>query len=159
MIGVDVVVQRVRTLWTRRSRGFPAAVARHAVPVAFELPSGRGPLFHDVAVREWDGFVPEETVVGVAPSRREVSLRAAGDTLLVRVPDGFGVPVRAFRPTVTLRRGEWLRWQLNNRSSSSAGMADWHYTLTTVNVAFGPIAIDGFLGEPARLVDELAGLR
>jgi hypothetical protein len=78
---------------------------------------------------------------------------------VVQVPNGFGVPVRPHRPVVTLQRGQWVRWQLNNRYSSAAGMAGWHYTLTTVSIAFGPIPTDAFLGIAPHVVDELAALR
>jgi hypothetical protein len=77
----------------------------------------------------------------------------------VQLPAGFGVPVRRYRPSAVLRRGEWLRWQMNNRYSSMAGKADWHYVLQTVNVGFGPVPRDAFLGAPSHLIDERATLR
>jgi hypothetical protein len=155
---VDVIVQRVKVTWTKRSRGRPGAALRHAVPVAFPLPSGRPPRFHDIVADEDDGFVPRLTVHDGGPPARVFGLRPAGDTLQVRLPNGFGVPVRRHRPTVTLQRGEWVRWQLNNRSSSSTGMAGWYYSQTTVSVAFGPVPVDAFLGTAPHVVDELAAL-
>lgn len=158
MTAVDVVAQRVRTRWSKRSRGSPSAAARNALPTAFPLPSGRPPLFHDVTMDESDGFTPRMITLHEAP-RHILGLRLAGDSLLVQVPGGFGVPVRAHRPVVTLQSGEWVRWQLNNRSSSAAGMADWHYTLTTISIAFGPVPTDAFLRDAPHVVDELATLR
>ncbi len=60
---------------------------------------------------------------------------------------------------VMLQPGEWVRWQQNNRSSSTSGMADWHYNLTTVSVAFGPMPAYAFLGEAPHVVDERGALR
>jgi hypothetical protein len=158
MTAVDVIAQRVRTSWSKRSRGFPSAATRNAVPTAFPLPSGQPPLFHDVTMDESDGFTPRMITLHEAPPQT-LGLRRVGDSLLVRVPNGFGVPVRAHRPVVTLRSGEWIRWQLNNRHSSAAGMAEWHYTLTTISIAFGPVPTDAFLRDAPHVVDELAVLR
>lgn len=155
--GVEVIAQRVRTTWSKRSRGIPGSAVRNAVPTAFSLPSGLPPLFHDIVMNEDDGFTPHATAVYEAP--RPFGLRLVGDALLVRVPDGFGAPVRTHRPTVTLRRGEWVRWQLNDRYSSATGRGDWRYTLTTLSIAFGPVEPDAFLGEAPHVVDERAGLR
>ncbi|XVV16855.1 hypothetical protein ACQP2X_21485 [Actinoplanes sp. CA-131856] len=154
---MDVIVQRVVTLWSKRSRGFPNAALRNAVPPAFPLPSGRPPLFHDVDVREENCFEPRSEVRPLTP--RAFGLHLAGDVLRVRVPDGFGFPQRRHRPSVTLRRGEWVRWRFNNRSSSACGTGDWHYTLTSLSIAFGPIPLDAFLGGAPHRIDELAALR
>jgi hypothetical protein len=58
-----------------------------------------------------------------------------------------------------LQPGEWVRWQLNNRWSSATGMGDWHYTLTTISIALGPMPLDTFLGEAPHVIDEKAALR
>ncbi len=62
MAAMDVIVQRVQTTWTKRSRGVPLANLRNAAPVAFELPTGRPPLFHDVVMNEKDDFTPRVRV-------------------------------------------------------------------------------------------------
>jgi hypothetical protein len=146
MAAMDVIVQRVQTTWTKRSRGVPLANLRNAAPVAFELPTGRPPLFHDVVMNEKDDFTPRVRVTHETPPSREFGLQLVGKALRVQLPDGFGVPVRRHRPVVMLQPGEWVRWQQNNRSSSTSGMADWHYNLTTVSVAFGPMPAYAFLG-------------
>ncbi|SNY71662.1 hypothetical protein [Paractinoplanes atraurantiacus] len=74
---MDVVVQRVFMLWSKRSRGSPNA---------FSLPPGSPPL-------------------------------------------------------------------------SASGTGDWHYTLTVLNIAFGPVPTGAFLGEAPHTIDELATLR
>jgi hypothetical protein len=78
---MDVVAQRVRTTWTKRSRGGPAASVRNRVPVTFPRPDS------SPTVR-----------VEPAPTSR---------------------PQRDGRPApVSLRPGEWLRWQINYRFGS-----------------------------------------
>lgn len=57
---MDVVAQRVRTTWTKRSRGGPAASARNRVPIAFPLPAEAG--LHEVDVDESTGFSPRFAV-------------------------------------------------------------------------------------------------
>jgi hypothetical protein len=149
---MDVVVQRVRTTWTKKSRGAPGAALRNAVPDAFELPPGPPPLFQDVSVREWEGFSPEMSVVQAAPRPSEFGLRMVGAALQVRLPNGYGVPRRSYRPTVLVQRGEWVSWQLNNKWFSSRGAS--RYTLTTVGIALGAVPLDAFLGRASHVVDE-----
>ncbi|BAJ33291.1 MULTISPECIES: hypothetical protein [Kitasatospora] len=52
-----------------------------------------------------------------------------------------------------------MRWQLNHRFSSAAGVCGWSYWLDTFNIGYGPVAADAFLGEPTVLVDERGPLR
>ena len=156
---MDVTVQWVRTTWTKRSRGAPLADARNRAPVGFVLPAGPSPLLHEVLMAERNDFRPQFVVTEGLPARERLHLRENGDALTVQLRDGFGVPVRSHRPSVTIQRGEWMRWQMNNRYSSATGMNDWSYELTTVNVAFGPGPRDAFLGSPHHVVDELAALR
>ena len=159
MTPMDVTVQWIRTMWTKRSRGAPHSDARNRAPLAFVLPAGPGPLLHDVLMQERDGFHPHFTVTEELPARWRLHLREKAGDLTVQLPRGFGVPVRNYRPSVTIGRGEWLRWQMNSRFSSATGRNDWMYELQTVNLAFGPVERDAFLGVPSHLVDELASLR
>ncbi|MEQ4302217.1 hypothetical protein ABNF97_12625 [Plantactinospora sp. B6F1] len=156
---MDVTVQRIRTTWSKRSRGFPQAALRNAAPTAFPLPADPAPMLHEVVMREENDFVPDVRIVHDLPLRHELGLRLMRDVLRVQLPAGFGVPVRNHRPVVTLQHGEWVRWQMNNRYSSMTGMADWHYVLHTVSIGFGPMARDAFLSEPDYHVDERASLR
>jgi hypothetical protein len=169
---VPVTVQWVRTSWTKRSRGGEAAARRNAVPVGFALPggvvsSGRAaskgrqvPLAHTVTVREWEDFTP---VQGRAELKNvDVQLRRVDGRLRVlpRVEPMFGLPPRPRRPpAVRLVPGQWVRWQLNYRFSSAAGVRDWSYWLDTFNIAFGPVTADVFLGTPDFHVDEQGPVR
>lgn len=109
---------------------------------------------------ERDGFEPHESEMDL----RQVglSLRDEGDRLrvLARVEPLFGLPPRPRRPpAVRLLPGQWVRWQLNYRFSSAAGIRDWSYWLDTFNVAYGPVDPNVFLAEPTVLVDECGPVR
>ncbi|MGC0330942.1 hypothetical protein RKD23_003932 [Streptomyces sp. SAI-170] len=156
----DVVVQWVQTRWTKRSRGGEAAARRNAAPVGFLLPAGVPPLAHTVGMLERDDFAPFED--RVERKRVDVRLRETDGRLAVlpRVQPLFGLPPRRRRPpAVRLIPGQWVRWQLNYRFSSAAGMQDWSYWLDTFNIGYGAFADDVFLGEPTFLVDERGPLR
>ncbi|MGK5548078.1 hypothetical protein ACSNOH_25610 [Streptomyces sp. URMC 127] len=147
--------------WTKRSRGAEAATMRNALPVAFPLPDAPAPVVHDVVMSERDAFVARASLRdGADPG---VRLRESGGRLLVQPPALSllqAMPPRRRRPpAVRLAPGQWLRWQLNHRCSSAAGMADWFYTQNTLNIAYGPHTPDVFLGAPTRHVDERGYLR
>ncbi|MFC5925507.1 hypothetical protein [Micromonospora vulcania] len=116
------------------------------------------PLTHLVNMRESSAFRPEETLR--EDPERDVLLRLVDERLRVElVVTPFGMPRRYRRPpAVLLRRGEWVRWQINYRFVGSCG-GDWSYRLDTLNLAYGPVPLGTFLGEPSRQVDERAFLR
>jgi hypothetical protein len=152
---VDVVVQRVRTAWTKASRGGPAAALRNATPVAFPLPADlpSGSL-HEVLMQESDAFEPRERVLDLASL--EMALRETDGVLRIRPPQpsSFATLPRSSRPPAArLSPGQWLRWHINYRLIASYG-GQWHYRLDTFNVAFGPVTPAVFLGTPTRTIDE-----
>jgi hypothetical protein len=130
------------------------------VPVAFVLPVVTPPVTHVVRLGEHDDFVAHESVVERAPDLDDVLLRWSDERLRVEpVATPFGTPRRWRRPpAVWLRPGEWVRWQVNYRFTSSCG-GDWTYRLDTLNLAHGTVAANAFLGEPTRAVDERSTLR
>jgi hypothetical protein len=159
--GVDVVVQWVRTSWTKRSRGGVAATRRNAVPVAFELPTVSAPLVHEVVMCEHDDFQPRSSVSHELPEADGgVLVRAEGDRLRVQLMDNpSGMPRRWRRPpAVRLAPGGWLRWQINYRFSGGC-CGEWTYRLDTLNLAYGLVRADVFLGPRTCQVDERAYLR
>ena len=163
---MDVTVQWIRTSWTKRSRGGEAAATRNAAPVGFALPAGalgRGgePFVHTVRMGERDDFVPHDRQ-GDDLRAVDVQLREVDGLLRVlpRVRPMFGVPPRPRRrPAVRLQPGQWVRWRLNYRFSSAAGIRDWSYWLDTFNIAYGPVGAEVFLGEPTVHVDEQGPVR
>lgn len=161
---MEITVQWVRTSWTKRSRGGAEAARRNGCPVGFRLPGpsrdASEPQAHVVRMREEHGFEPVGTFQDL--DRVGVRLRESEGRLRVhpRIDPLFGLPPRRRRPpAVGLRPGQWVRWQLNYRFSSAAGMQDWAYWLDTCNIAYGPVAPDVFLGTPDFVVDEQGPVR
>jgi hypothetical protein len=157
---VEVTVQWIRTSWTKQSRGGEAAARRNAAPAGFAVPAALPSGAHVVRMYERDGFDPQE---GVEDLRKvDVQLREAEGRLRVlpRVQPLFAIPPRPRRPpAVRLEPGQWLRWQLNYRFSSAAGVRDWSYWLDTFNVAYGPVSADVFLSAPTVFIDERGPIR
>ncbi|GHH56938.1 hypothetical protein [Lentzea cavernae] len=157
---MDVVVQWVRTEWTKKSRGEPDASRRDAVPEAFPLPHLR-PAVHEVRMLEREGFAPVWARESGEVDRMALVLREDDGVLAVQLQDTmFASPRRQTRPSpVRLARGEWLRWQLNHRWARPRD-GGWNYLLVTLNLAYGPVGdAKVFLGTPTRYVDERADLR
>jgi hypothetical protein len=157
---VDVVAQWVRTWWTKQSRGGTEATRRNAAPVAFPLPEVTLPLVHEVTMNERDGFEPRSSARHDEPGRDGVQLREADGLLRVMLVSRqwHGV-IRRRPPAVRLRRGAWLRWQINYRFASATGRGPWYYRLDTLNLAYGQVSADVFMGTPTHRIDERAQLR
>ncbi|MEU9139345.1 hypothetical protein AB0D33_25875 [Streptomyces sp. NPDC048404] len=156
---MDAVVQRVRTSWTKKSRGGPDAALRNAAPTVFSLPPGLCSALHEVDMRESDSFEPRMQVRDL--SAPGTILREVGGVLRVDPPaiSMFAVPRRSRRPpAVRLAPGQWLRWQINCRFVGRCEGA-WSYQLETFNILYGSATPDVFLGIPTRCVDERQALR
>jgi hypothetical protein len=111
-------------------------------------------------MHERDGFEPHGVAADL--SEVDVQLREAvgGLRVLARVQPLFAIPPRPRRPpAVRLASGQWVRWQLNYRFSSAAGVRGWSYWLDTFNIAYGPADADVFLTEPTVHIDERGPLR
>ncbi|MGI5502769.1 hypothetical protein [Lentzea sp. CA-135723] len=155
---VDVVVQLVKTEWTKDSRGGSEAARRNAAPVAFVLPHLR-PAVHEIRLSEPD-FTPVWAKERDEIDRITLTLREDDDVLSVQLQDTMiASPRRWNRPSpVRLARGEWVRWQLNHRWARPRD-GGWNYLLTTLNLVYGPPEdLKVFLGTPTRHVDERAHL-
>ncbi|MFD6493479.1 hypothetical protein ACFV99_23735 [Streptomyces sp. NPDC059944] len=156
---MDVVVQRIRTSWTKKSRGGPGAARRNAAPTAFSSPPRFNATFHEVAMRESDSFEPHVQVRDL--SAPGTILREVDGLLRVDPPEVsmFAMPRRDRRPpAVRLAPGQWLQWQINHRFVGRCDGA-WSYRLETFNIVYGSAARDVFLGAPTRRVDERRSLR
>ncbi|MGW2026687.1 hypothetical protein [Streptomyces decoyicus] len=157
---MEITVQWIRTSWTKQSRGGEAASRRNAAPIGFALPHAEAPSAHVIRMRERYGFEPHDTQEDLG--KVDVQLREADGQLRVfpRVKPLFALPPRPRRPpAVRLAPGQWVRWQLNYRFSSMAGMQDWSYWLDTFNIAYGPANANVFLSTPTVFVDEQGPLR
>lgn len=158
---MEMIVQWVHTSWTKRSRGGAMASRRNSTPVGFRLPAVQAPFVHEVSMAEQDGFQPRpETHERLGRAREAALILRETDLLRVQLTvTPFGMPRRWRRPpAVRLRYGEWLRWQINYRFAGT-GDGEWTYRLETLNVAYGLVPADIFLGAPTHHVKELAPLR
>ncbi|MGW9430389.1 hypothetical protein ACWHA1_20870 [Streptomyces decoyicus] len=156
---MEITVQWIRTSWTKQSRGGEAA-ARRKAPVGFVLPQAEAASAHVIRMHERDDFEPYDAQED--RGKVDVQLREADGRLRVlpRAEPLFALPPRPRRPpAVRLAPGQWVRWQLNYRFSSMAGMRDWSYWLDTFNIAYGPANADVFLSTPTVFVDEQGPLR
>ena len=164
---MQIVMQWVRTSWTKDSRGGAAAAARNAAPIAFELPVIDWAVVHEVTMKEANGFRPTSSLRDLPQTRPRmtiegVSLTENGERLRVLpiIPALWQIPPRRSRPpAVHLKPGQWIRWQLNYRFSSATGRGDWTYHLHTLNLAYGLTEADAFLRIPTHYVDERGNLR
>ncbi|WP_166641076.1 hypothetical protein [Amycolatopsis sp. SID8362] len=154
---MDVVAQRVRTTWTKRSRGGPLAGVRNGVPVAFPVPAGAA--LHEVSVDESTGFEPRFALRSLGELDGVTLREVDGGLLVLVVPSAWGRPKRERRPPpVRLLPGEWIRWQVNMRFGATCQCgSDWSYRLETLNLAYGSVA--DFAGTPTRSVIERGDLR
>ncbi|GAA2595389.1 hypothetical protein GCM10010435_88020 [Winogradskya consettensis] len=133
-----IVVQRVLTVWTKRSRGAPGAVPRNAVPESFDLPPGV-PV-HEITAREDDNFSTRQTLNPAACVRAEV---VDGHLAVSGITDVwcqcFSVfPRRPDKVKLRLERGQWGRWRVNFRYWEDFGTSEWRYEKWSVNVAYLP---------------------
>ncbi|MPY55394.1 hypothetical protein [Streptomyces acidicola] len=157
---MEITVQWIRTSWTKQSRGGEAATRRNAAAVGFTVPHTPPSVAHVVRMHERDGFDPYDSQEDLR--KVDVQLREADGRLRVlpRVQPLFAVPPRPRRPpAVRLAPGQWVRWQLNYRFSSAAGIRGWTYWLDTFNIAYGPVSGDVFLSTPTVFIDERGPLR
>ena len=151
---MDAVVQRVRTSWTKASRGGAGATRRNATPTAFLLPPNLRAGAHEVLMRESDAFHPSARELDF--SELETIPRVVDGLLRIPPPQYSALatlPRSTRPPAVKLSPGQWLQWQVNYRIVATYG-GKWHYRLDTFNIAYGPTRPDVFLGAPTRKVDE-----
>lgn len=157
-----VVVQHIRVVWTKASRGAPGAVVRNAVPAAVLIETA--PLapwvFHSVHFLERSGFKPESQHQFTRETHRE---RDRG-LLLELLPDGLHVgfrwepgvgqpPRHERREAFTLSVGGYARVIVNGRHAPDEG--HW-YTQETYNVVFGDVVdVDTFTARPPTEVLDL----
>ncbi|GAA3342391.1 hypothetical protein GCM10020358_37210 [Amorphoplanes nipponensis] len=173
-----IVVQRVVTEWTKRSRGAPGAVRRNAVPEACPVPpaDGAGVLVHQVFARERDGFAGRETRSGhTLPASGSLPLDGVAGVRLERADGRLQVtgvtgvwcqcftvfPRRPDRTVLVLLPGRWGRWRLNFRLWEDDGHGEWRYQKWVVNVAHlaGPAPAELFQASPpATVTDEMVQL-
>lgn len=168
-----LIIQRIKTTWTKASRGGENASKRNTVPCASTLPSFSLPtneyLLHDIRYDETNAFRGETQYRNIAhsgsvflgPLLLYVRPRQA-EAKFVWSAHECGAPERVSHPLFTLKLGEWGRFECNGRfgATSKSGQA-WTYQHSLFNVAF----VEGFSSdlftssEPTAKMSQMAMLR
>lgn len=156
-----LVVQVVKILWTKATRGAPHSNARAALPRAFPICGGAAACIvqrHRMA--EWEGFAPKMTSVealenylGSVDSLRIVAGRQGAFELGFMAGQSTGQPRRHSIPAaIRLQAGEYARLSVNARHTSYHGQ---HYSETVFHVACGDAVPAGrfLLGPPDHEID------
>lgn len=149
-----VVIQRIKTHWTKKSRGMPNAHKRNQVPKELVLPSDMGEtdlLIHEEYADEAREFQLELSLVEWSNDNqfREISFQADGQKIQVMYTYDYylhGQPNRdEFRKTIFhLNKDEIGSFYINGRFSSYSGQ---RYTQVCINVAnVGSVEKDLFIG-------------
>jgi len=152
-----IVVQELRTRWTKLSRGAPAASSRNRTPRGLRLPvqhvQAQDSFFHRVVFAEEAAFEPQvKEAAFFANAKREIAgveIRPDASPLVVSfVWSVFacGAPARPHGKRASLESGEWCQILHNGRFGYDH---EWTYQSTVVNIAvltnWNP---DAFLSSP-----------
>jgi hypothetical protein len=142
-----LIVQHIKTQWTKASRGGAAAARRNAVPVSFRLPPAlhRQDALHTIEIAEWEDFQYRETwkflSYGGHLQVGPVLIHAGLETIKVQFVWSWnecGAPERESHKAFELRPGEWGRLICNGRFGSTYSMGqEWLYHKSVFNVLFG----------------------
>ena len=165
-----LVVQEIRTTWTKASRGGIEAGVRNSVPETAEIPwlpiaqPGLPVILHRLTYSEPNFSMPERNLVEVAtlPVRLVgVTVELVGEEARATFQwtTSCGAPRRErVRQTLVIQPGEWSQIVYNGRTG---GRGEWRYLKVVVNVGlFSSVARDVFTGsEPAERFASLAHLR
>jgi len=158
-----LAIQRIRTIWTKVSRGAAGARERNAVPKALPLPPVQPgealPLIeHDVTFRESDYFSnPVQTIISFDSGdsltygclRTKRSIHSVQLTWEYR-PDDAGAPLRHPEPKdlFALQAGQWARIEYNGRFGHDDG---WLYEKTVLNIGLMPfLSVNLFIENPPQ---------
>jgi hypothetical protein len=138
-----VWVQQVDILYTKASRGAPAATVRNHLPRAYPMQTnGVGVFFFErYKLLEWSDFAPtlegSEQALSVPDRCGDLVIEASEEGLKVglRWNSAMGRPKRHDKPNaITLSGGDTARLIINGRYASHSAQV---YTEATYNVAFG----------------------
>ena len=139
-----IIVQRIETTWTKRSRGMPGAKARNSVPKAFNIPvfnsTTEGLFIHEIRADESHNFELHQQSWYETDLMKYWSLHFREESSLLRVFFTYdyyrhGQPKRnAHRqPIMKLDREAFACFCINGRFTSYSGQ---FYRQHFVNLAY-----------------------
>ncbi|QDU02069.1 hypothetical protein V6x_17570 [Gimesia chilikensis] len=139
-----IIIQHITTLWTKKSRGMPAAEKRNAVPHRLLLPEAPRPpppvFVHEVIAQEGNNFQLQQTTEFPASEEQYWSFQfqQQADQLEVLFTYSWtehGAPDRGSytRPLFSLKLSQTGAFAINGRFSSDGGQS---YAAHSVNLGF-----------------------
>lgn len=172
-----ILIQEIRSIWSKASRGGPAAALRNAVPEAAPFPlvragSKTGPILHQsLLYGELNGFAEpiSSQVVELRSDRISigcVKIEVSSEQLVVAYEYDYrcgGAPPRHSRPGVNLKEEvvagheSWVRVKYNGRFSGE----DWWYEKVVLNVGLFQEYEPGvfYSSKPSHEISQMAELR
>ncbi|QDU13953.1 hypothetical protein CA11_17440 [Gimesia maris] len=139
-----IIIQHITTLWTKKSRGMPAAEKRYAVPHKLLLPDAPQPLLHvfahKVIAEEGNDFQPKQTTLFPEPAQQYWSFQFQQQADQLEIWFTYsrtehGAPDRGSysRLLFSLKLNQTGTFSINGRFSSYQGP---YYQSHTVNLGF-----------------------
>jgi hypothetical protein len=139
-----LIVQTIRSTWTKISRGAPGAISRNTVPecLPISLPNmdlkDLRVLYHEIAFEEKTGFqLPKEYIFinpGIVPQQGCITVERIANKVNVTYKyhrSLGGAPNRGVeRRTIRADIGYWIQMRENGRF---AWQGDWSYQKIVVN--------------------------
>ncbi len=146
-----ILIKRITTKWTKKSRGGRGATVRNSFPEAFSVPpfdaTKRPVVVHALRFLEWENFEQHEDLNGLdSPTDAHlepIRIYHHHDHLVVRfVWDWMqcGAPERDSHEIFQLVPGKWARFACNARfwPTTSSGCV-WQHHKTVSNLAFNDL--------------------
>lgn len=163
-----IIIQHIKTIWTKKSRGMPGAGKRNAVPKKLLFPNKNNNedsiFLHEIVAQEWNDFQLEEKTEEIKDRDRywSFTLQQNEDQLQIYFYYNWaehGAPDRGAyqRPQFNLKLGQTGSLHINGRFVS---YDDQYYVSHFVNIA----NVDRFnrdlfvINEPNYLIDQMVRL-
>ena len=172
-----ILIQEIRGIWSKASRGGAAAALRNSVPEAALFPISRSKstahkIFHQLLVYGEANDFTEPLKAEIVELESDsisvgcVKISAPSEQLVVAYEYDYGcggLPPRLRRPGINLReelivgRESWVRVKYNGRFSGD----EWWYEKVVVNVGLFQNPDAGLFGstKPAGEISQMAALR
>jgi|CXWL01.1.fsa_nt_gi hypothetical protein len=142
-----VIVQQLSVVWTKKSRGTPAAAVRNALPQALPVISHDAAyIYQRHAFSEAAGYshrlVEDQTANQVPRSCRDLGLTLEDGVLNVQLSwtAQMGQPPRKSSGVAKLTSNQWARFFANGRHTDAEGSQC--YRREIYNIALVPAATD-----------------
>jgi hypothetical protein len=167
-----LIVQIIRSYWTKASRGAPGSIARNTVPECLPIPlqqvnaQGIRVLYHEIVFKEATGFqTPDERISidpAIYPRHGCTTVERIAKTVCANYKYHHcgGAPDRSsLKRVVKADVGNWIQIRENGRFSPT-WEGDWWYQKIVVNAGlFDNIVAEQFINtSPIEVFSAMADL-